>query len=86
MHAYARWREQLIEAIEQYRAWLNKYNLDDPQVDDNILSTLDNLRSDRITLAFAAEFSRGKTELINAIFIEAIEQYRSYLAAAGTSR
>jgi hypothetical protein len=31
----------------------------------NILSGLDN---DRITLAFAAEFSRGKTELINSLF------------------
>ena len=68
MHAYARWREQLIEAIEQYRAWLNKYKLDDPQVNDQILSTLESLHTDRITLAFAAEFSRGKTELINSMF------------------
>lgn len=29
---------------------------------------LEGLRSDRIVLAFAAEFSRGKTELINALF------------------
>ena len=35
---------------------------------DTILNILNGLQADRVTLAFVAEFSRGKTELINALF------------------
>ncbi|MGZ5010897.1 MAG: dynamin family protein, partial [Methylobacter sp.] len=35
---------------------------------DTILNILNGLQSDKITLAFVAEFSRGKTELINSLF------------------
>jgi len=68
LHEYAKWREQLVQAIEMYREWRSRYNLSDPQSTDTILNILNGLQNDRITLAFAAEFSRGKTELINALF------------------
>ncbi|NOQ64317.1 MAG: dynamin family protein [Methyloprofundus sp.] len=51
-----------------YREWRNRYRLSDAQSTDTILNVLNGLSNDRITLAFAAEFSRGKTELINSLF------------------
>ncbi len=68
LQVYAQWREEKVEAIEQYQAWLDRHQLNDPAVNETILNILSGLRSDQITLAFAAEFSRGKTELINAMF------------------
>jgi len=68
LHEYAEWREKLIQAIEMYQEWRIRYKLSDPHSTDTILNILNGLQNDRITLAFAAEFSRGKTELINALF------------------
>jgi dynamin family protein len=68
LHEYSQWREQLTQAIEMYREWRNRYKLSDPQSTETLLNILHGLSQDRITLAFAAEFSRGKTELINALF------------------
>ena len=68
LHEYSQWRDNLMQAIEMYQEWRNRYDLSDPHSTDTILNMLTNLGSDRITLAFAAEFSRGKTELINALF------------------
>jgi replication fork clamp-binding protein CrfC len=39
-----------------------------PEVELRLHDTLESLRGDRLVIAFVAEFSRGKTELINAIF------------------
>lgn len=68
LHEYAQWREQLVQAIEMYQEWRSRYKLSDPHSTDTILNILHGLQTDRVTLAFAAEFSRGKTELINALF------------------
>ncbi len=68
LHEYAKWRDQLVEAIEMYQEWRSRYKLSDPHSMDTILNIVSGLKSDRVTLAFAAEFSRGKTELINALF------------------
>jgi hypothetical protein len=42
--------------------------LSDAQTDRRITQLLEKLREDRLHVAFVAEFSRGKSELINAIF------------------
>jgi hypothetical protein len=68
LHEYSQWRDQLLEAIEMYREWRIRYKLSDPHSTDTILNILNGLETDRVTLAFVAEFSRGKTELINSLF------------------
>lgn len=68
LHEYSQWREEIVQAIEMYREWRIRYGLNDPHSTDTVLNMLSGLSHDRITLAFAAEFSRGKTELINALF------------------
>lgn len=66
--AYSEWRKALIETISDFRNWLNQQELNDGQVDQRIQQLLDRLREDKLNVAFVAEFSRGKSELINAIF------------------
>ncbi len=69
LHEYSQWRSHLLQAIEMYLEWRQRYHLNDTQSTHTILNLLHGLKSDRITLAFVAEFSRGKTELINALFL-----------------
>jgi hypothetical protein len=67
-HAYDQWRTRLTQAIGEYRAWLEKFRLTTPESTERIERCLAGLESDHFTVAFVAEFSRGKTELINALF------------------
>ena len=66
--AYSKWRRGPVDTICDYRSWLNEQELNDAQIDLRIQQVLDRLRDDKLNVAFVAEFSRGKSELINAIF------------------
>jgi len=68
LHGYGQWREELIRAMDGYSQWLTTYEAGNEAVHETIQNMRENLRSDRLVVAFAAEFSRGKTELINALF------------------
>jgi hypothetical protein len=65
---YSEWRQRLIDGIEAYQAWLDANGHADIQNALRIYDLVESLRGDRVTLAFVAEFSRGKTELINSLF------------------
>ena len=66
--AYSQWRERLSGTIDDFRNWLTEQELGDAQLDLRLQHILDRLRDDKLNVAFVAEFSRGKSELINAIF------------------
>ena len=66
--AYSTWRSRLIDNIGDFRSWLTEQELNDAQTDQRIQQLLDRLHDDKLNVAFVAEFSRGKSELINAIF------------------
>jgi hypothetical protein len=66
--AYGDWRNRLARGVSAMHAWLREQDLADAQVDLRIRQLLERLREDKLVVAFAAEFSRGKSELINAIF------------------
>ena len=68
LEAYSRWKEDIVSQIKAYRDWLSSHEMSSPEDDLRIYEILDALDSDHITIGFAAEFSRGKTELINSIF------------------
>ncbi len=68
MQAYGRWKHDLIQTIGQYQKWLEANGLSDAEAELRIFELLNTLRADHLTIAFVAEFARGKTELINAIF------------------
>ena len=71
---YQQWRDQMIEGIESYKSWLDTNGYADIQQSLRIYDLIESLRNDRMTLAFLAEFSRGKTELINAMFFSDFKQ------------
>ncbi|MHB1590917.1 MAG: dynamin family protein [Sulfuricella sp.] len=66
--AYSAWRSRLSDNVGDLRNWLNEQELNDGQTDLRIQHLLDRLHDDKLNVAFVAEFSRGKSELINAIF------------------
>lgn len=68
LQAYDQWKANIQRTVEQYGPWLKEHGMSTPEIEGRINDTLAALRSDRLTIAFVAEFSRGKTELINAIF------------------
>ncbi len=65
---YSAWREQLSTQIGLYRQWLTNEEISDWQIDLRLQHLIDRLAEDKLNVAFVAEFSRGKSELINAIF------------------
>ena len=65
---YSTWRHDLLSEIEAYKSWLDDENLLEGEEELRVLELIDSLKSDKIMLALVAEFSRGKTELINSIF------------------
>jgi len=65
---YGQWRDTLANAISQLRQWLVEGEMLDADAARRVDVALDRLAEDKLVIAFVAEFSRGKSELINAIF------------------
>lgn len=65
---YGVWRRDFAELLHQLADWLEKNDLIDVTIRDKTKRLELQVRSDRVMVAFVAEFSRGKSELINAIF------------------
>lgn len=68
LQSYSGWRKALLEEIESYSTWLDEEGLLEAEEELRLLELIRSLRADHIKLALVAEFSRGKTELINSIF------------------
>ena len=66
--AYGDWRRRLSGGISGLHDWLRRQELADAQIDLKVQQLLERLHQDKLVVAFVAEFSRGKSELINAIF------------------
>ena len=65
---YGQWRDTLAHGIAQLRQWLVEGDMLDADAARRVDVALDRLAEDKLVIAFVAEFSRGKSELINAIF------------------
>ncbi len=65
---YSAWRQGVVEALEHYQAWVSAAELSDGASEQRIARALNRLADDKLSIAFVAEFARGKSELINAIF------------------
>ncbi|MGV3655750.1 MAG: dynamin family protein, partial [Noviherbaspirillum sp.] len=79
---YSQWRKDVAAALGRYRSWLNAARLSDADSDERLANLSALLAQERMTVAFVAEFSRGKSELINAIFFAGYGQ-RILPSAAG---
>jgi Dynamin family len=62
------WRDQTASAIAEFRRWALVNQLIDDQSAMRLAHLERRLSGERLTIAFVAEYSRGKSELINALF------------------
>ena len=62
------WRREMSSRLKNLAAWLRQQRLLDDATDESLQRLVEQLRSDKVMVAFVAEFSRGKSELINAVF------------------
>jgi len=65
---YSNWRGDVMSALDRYRREVAAADLADAASDQRFSRAIARLVDDKLTIAFVAEFSRGKSELINAIF------------------
>ena len=68
LQQYGAWRAGVAASLEGYGTALREAGLIDAAGEQVLARALGRLRDDRLSVAFVAEFSRGKTELINALF------------------
>ena len=71
---YQVWRELIATAISDYRDWLDQTGDADALTDLRLYDMAESVKNDRLILAFVAEFARGKTETINALFFSDFKQ------------
>lgn len=83
MDAYLQWRQEIYRELTRYRGWLNDHNVQSDDLEHKLEQALQTLKDDRITIAFVGEFSRGKTELINALFFA---HYGTRILPSGAGR
>ena len=62
------WRREFALRLKLLSAWMKDHELLDAAVEERLHRLETQVRADKVMLAFVAEFSRGKSELINAIF------------------
>jgi hypothetical protein len=62
------WRKQFASRLRLFSEWLVDHDLMDSGVRDRLEQLQAQIKNDKIMVAFVAEFSRGKSELINAVF------------------
>ncbi|MDP2818476.1 MAG: dynamin family protein [Polaromonas sp.] len=62
------WRREFALRLKLLSEWLKEHDLINAAVEERLLRLETQVRSDKVMVAFVAEFSRGKSELINAIF------------------
>jgi hypothetical protein len=65
---YRQWRDATTAELAAYRRWATVARLLDEQSAARLAHLERRLAADRLTIAFVAEYSRGKSELINALF------------------
>jgi len=65
---YSSWRFAVGQTVTRFRDWITEAGLADPAAASRLARVLERLSEDKLSIAFVAEFSRGKSELINSIF------------------
>ena len=74
LHEYHQWREEIYKIIREYQDWVEQQGLQEAAEDLQVYDLMEAVRNDKLVVALVGEFSRGKTELINAIFFADYKQ------------
>lgn len=62
------WRREFALRLKLLAEWMKDHDLLDAALEERLRRLESQVRSDKVMVAFVAEVSRGKSELINAIF------------------
>ncbi len=62
------WRREFAQQLARLGEWMASHDFLDAAMRERLQRLADQVRTDKIMVAFVAEFSRGKSELINALF------------------
>jgi hypothetical protein len=62
------WRREFALRLKLLAEWMKDHELLDAAVEERLRRLEAQVRADKVMVAFVGEFSRGKSELINAIF------------------
>jgi len=76
------WRREFALRLKLLSEWLKDHELLDAAIEERLRRLENQMRSDKVMVAFVAEFSRGKSELINAVFFAGYKR-RIMPASAG---
>ena len=79
---HSQWRRAFSRDLQRLADWLTHHDLLDVVVADQLEALRRRVQDDKVMVAFVAEFSRGKSELINALFFSGYGQ-RIMPASAG---
>lgn len=79
---FRKWCDDIAQAIAEYQAWSEHQGEVDGEQDLRVYELVENLKSDKLCIALVGEFSRGKTELLNALFFSEFK-HRLLPSAAG---
>ncbi|MBA3695519.1 MAG: dynamin family protein [Methylotenera sp.] len=74
INEYSEWRDGLIASIDEYIDWLSAAEMPEAMQELRLYDIKETLKKDQLVMAFLAEFSRGKTETINALFFSDFNQ------------
>ena len=77
------WRREFALRLKLLAEWMRGHDLLNAAVEERLRRLEGQMRSDKVMVAFVAEFSRGKSELINAIFFAG---YGRRIMPAGAGR
>ncbi len=62
------WRREFALRLKLLSEWMKENDLLDAAVEERLRRLENQVRSEKVMVAFVAEFSRGKSEMINAVF------------------
>ena len=80
---YSAWRERVRGAVQELSRFLKDHNITDLRTHHQFETVLGSLVDDNLSVAFVAEFSRGKSEMINTIFFG---NYKRRVLPSGSGR
>ncbi len=80
---YSQWRQNVSGAGQELSTFLKTNNVTDLRTHHQFETVLGALADDNLSVAFVAEFSRGKSEMINTIFFG---NYKKRILPSGTGR
>lgn len=80
---YSQWRQKVSGAVQELSTFLKANNVTDLRTHHQFETVLGALADDNLSVAFVAEFSRGKSEMINTIFFG---NYKKRILPSGTGR